>query len=55
LLLRIEASVFIGTVFAELQSIRFAGGKKGENPPNDQAPIPRDRQAGPESGVGGQG
>jgi len=55
LLLRIEASVFIGTVFAELQSIRFPGGKKGENAPNDQVPIPRDRQAGPESGVGGQG
>jgi len=55
LLLRIEASVFIGTVFAELQSIRFPGGKRRESAPNDQGSTPRDKPGGPESGAGGPG
>jgi hypothetical protein len=49
LLLRIEASVFIGTVFAELQSIRFPGAKKSESGSNGQAPTPRDKPAAPDS------
>lgn len=51
LLLRAEASIFIGTVFAELQSVRFLGGagRKTESAPpptnNVPAPAPRDKPA----------
>ena len=48
LLLRIEASIFVGSVFAELQSVRFPGKSVASaNAPNDKAaPIHRDRPAG---------
>ncbi|HEY3602665.1 MAG TPA: DUF3108 domain-containing protein [Chthoniobacterales bacterium] len=47
LLLRIEASIFVGSVFAELQSVRFPEKSVASaNMPNDKAaPIPRDKPA----------
>ncbi len=37
LLLRVEASIFVGTVFAELQSIRFPNDKSPEPSPSSKA------------------
>jgi hypothetical protein len=47
LLLRIEANIFVGSVFAELQSVRFPEKSVASaNPPNDKAaPIHRDKPA----------
>jgi hypothetical protein len=39
LLLRIEASIFVGTVFAELQSVRFPNSSAAVSAPNDQESI----------------
>lgn len=36
LLLRIEASIFVGTIYAELQSVRFPGGNEAARQPNEK-------------------
>jgi hypothetical protein len=39
LILRIEAQVFVGTVFAELQSVHFDNPKQASREPTDQEPV----------------
>lgn len=39
LILRIEAQVFVGTVFAELQSVRFDNSKQASREPTDHEPV----------------
>ena len=39
LILRIEAQVFVGTVFAELQSVRFDTAKQASLDPTDREPV----------------
>ena len=47
LLLRIEASIFVGSVFAELQSVRFPGQTVARlSSPNDTGSTPRDKSVG---------
>jgi hypothetical protein len=50
LLLRVEASIFVGSVFAELQSVRFPDSGSAISP-NDQAPISPDTLAAQETGA----
>lgn len=45
LLLRIEASIFVGTVFAELESVRFPDRRAAAGGPNDQEPTLPDTPA----------
>ncbi|HEY1583047.1 MAG TPA: DUF3108 domain-containing protein [Chthoniobacterales bacterium] len=49
LLLRVEANIFIGTVFAELQSVRFRDANASA--PNDLSPVLHGKQAGAAAGA----